>query len=54
MGAAIAHNRPKRIGVTTSEQNSAYFSGNLKDFLHRLITMDGIWIHHYTLELRER
>ena len=38
----------KHIRVTTSEQNLAYFNCNLKEFLHRFVTMDETWIHHYT------
>ena len=30
----------KRIRVTTSEQNLAYFNQNSKEFLHRIVTMD--------------
>ena len=50
MGAAIAHNRPKRIRVTTSEQNLAYFNRNPKEFLRRFVTIDEALIHHYTLK----
>ena len=43
----------KRIHVTTSEQNVAYFKRNLKEFLRRFVTIDEIWIHHFTPELRK-
>ena len=39
MGAAIAHNRPKDIRVTTLEQNLTYFNRNPKEFLCRFVTM---------------
>ena len=39
--------------VTSSEQNFAYFNRKLKDFLCRFVTMDEIWIHHYTPESLE-
>ena len=35
----------KRIRVTTSEQNLAYFNHNPKEFLRRFVTMDATWIH---------
>ena len=40
----------KRIRVTTSELNLTYFNRNPKEFLHLFLTMDEIWIHHYTPE----
>ena len=40
----------KRIRVTTSEQYLAYFYRNWKQFLHRFVTMNETWIHHYTPE----
>ena len=40
----------KRIHVTTSEQNLAYFNRNLKEFLRRFVMMDKTWIHHYISE----
>ena len=43
----------KRIRVTTSEQNLAYFNRNSKEFLRRFVTMDETSIHHYTPESRE-
>ena len=43
----------KRIRVTTSEQNLAYSNRNPNKFLHRFMTMDETWIHHYTPESRE-
>ena len=43
----------KRICVTTLEQNLAYFNRNPKEFLHRFMTMDETWIHHYTRKSRE-
>ena len=43
----------KRIRVTTSEQNLAYFNHNPKEFLRRIVTIDETWIHHYTPETRE-
>ena len=42
-----------RICVTTSEQYLALFNCNPKEFIRRFVTMDGAWIHHYTLESRE-
>ena len=38
--------------MTTLEQNLAYFNCNPKEFLHRFVTIDETWIHHYTPELR--
>ena len=43
----------KRICVTTSEQNLAYFNHNPEELLRRFITMDETWINHYTPESRE-
>ena len=43
----------KRIRMTTSEQNLAYFNRNPKEFLRRFVTIDETWIHHYTPESRE-
>ena len=43
----------KRIRVTTTAQNSAYFNRNPKEFLRRFVTMDETWIHHYTPKSRE-
>ena len=40
----------KRISVTTSDHNLAYFDRNLKAFLRRFVTMDETWIHHFTPE----
>ena len=42
----------KRIRVTTSEQNLAYFNHNPKESLRRFVTINETWIHHYTLESR--
>ena len=43
----------KRIRISTSEQNWAYFNRNPKEFLRRFETMDETRIHHYTPESRE-
>ena len=43
----------KRIRVTISERNLAYFNLNPKKFLRRFVTMDETWIYHYTPESRE-
>ena len=43
----------RRIRVTSSEQNLAYFNRNPKDLLHRFVTMDETWIHYYSPESRE-
>ena len=43
----------KRIRVTTSEKNLAYVNRSPKEFLHRFVTMDETWIHHYTPEPSE-
>lgn len=40
----------KRVRVVTSEQCLAKLKHNPADFLHRIITMDETWIHHYTPE----
>ena len=40
----------KRIRVTTLKQNLAYFNRDPKEFLHRFMTIDETWIHHYTTE----
>ena len=42
----------KRIRVTTSEQNLAYFNRNPKEFLLQFITTDETWIHHHIPESR--
>ena len=42
----------KRIHVTTSEQNLAYFNHNPKESLRRFVTINETWIHHYTPESR--
>ena len=43
----------KRIRVTTSEKNLAYFNRNPKEFLSRFVTMDETWTQHYTPESLE-
>ena len=43
----------KRIRVTTSKQNLAYFNRNPKEFLRRFVTINETWIHRYTPESRE-
>ena len=43
----------KRISVTTSEQNLAYFNRHPKGFVRWFETMDETLIHHYTPESRE-
>ena len=53
MGAVIAHIDQKRTCVTTLERNVAYFNHNLKEFLRRIVNMNKIWIHQYTLKSRE-
>ena len=43
----------KRIHVTPSEKNLAYFNRYPKKFLRRSLTIDEIWVYHYTPESRE-
>lgn len=43
----------KRERVRTSQQCLDMFNHNPKDFLHRIITIDETWIHHYTPESKE-
>ena len=38
--------------VEDSERSLELFKWDKKDFLRRYVTMDGIWIHHYTLETK--
>ena len=43
----------KRIHMTISARNLAYFIRNPKEFLRRFVTMDETWIHHCTPDSRE-
>ena len=43
----------KRIHMTISARNLAYFNRNPKEFLRRFVTMDETWIHHCTPDSRE-
>jgi histone-lysine N-methyltransferase SETMAR len=38
----------RKIGAALSEQCLERFNKNKTDFVHRFITMDETWIHHYT------
>lgn len=38
----------KRNRLTTSEQCSAVFKRNSKEFLRRFVTVNETWVHHYT------
>jgi histone-lysine N-methyltransferase SETMAR len=40
----------KRTHMKISEQCLEHFNKNKTDFVHRFITMDETWIHHYTPE----
>ena len=44
----------KRFRVRDSQYCLAMFTRNPKDFMHRLITMDETWIHHYTPESQQQ
>jgi histone-lysine N-methyltransferase SETMAR len=44
----------KRTHVKISEQCLESFNKNKTDFVHRLITMDETWIHHYTPESKQQ
>jgi histone-lysine N-methyltransferase SETMAR len=37
-----------------SEQYLEHFNKNKTDFVHRFITMDATWIHHYTPESKQQ
>jgi hypothetical protein len=39
----------KRTCMKISEQCLKHFNKNKTDFVHRFITMDETWIHHYLL-----
>jgi hypothetical protein len=53
MGAVLARSR-KRTRMKISEQCLRCFNKNKTDFVHRFITMDETWIHHYTPESKEQ
>jgi histone-lysine N-methyltransferase SETMAR len=40
----------KHTRMKISEQCLERFNKNKTEFVHRFITMDGTWIHHYTAE----
>jgi len=44
----------KRTCVKISEQCLEHFNKNKTDFVHRFITMDEAWIHHYTPESEQQ
>ena len=44
----------KRTRMEISEQCSERFNKNETDFMHRFITMDETWIHHYTPESKQQ
>jgi len=44
----------KRTCMKISEQYLEHFNKNKTDFVHRFITMDETWIHHYTLESKQQ
>jgi histone-lysine N-methyltransferase SETMAR len=44
----------KCTGMKISEQWLEHFKKNKTDFVHRFITMDEAWIHHYTPESKKQ
>jgi len=44
----------KRTHMKISEQCLECFNKNKTDFVHRFITIDEIWIHHYTPESKQQ
>jgi len=44
----------KRTHMKISEQCLEHFNKNRTDFVHRFITMDETWIHHYTPESKQQ
>jgi len=44
----------KRTRMKISEQCLEHFNKNRTDFVHRFITMDETWIHHYTPESKQQ
>jgi len=44
----------KHTRMKVSEQCLEHFNKNKTDFVHRFITMDETWIHHYTPESKQQ
>ena len=44
----------KRQRVNDSERCLQLFQHNKKEFLHKYVTMDETWIHHFTLESNQQ
>jgi histone-lysine N-methyltransferase SETMAR len=44
----------KRTRMKISEQCLEHFNNNKTNFVHRFITMDETWIHHYTLKSKQQ
>jgi hypothetical protein len=44
----------KRTRMEVSEQCLEHFNKNKTDFVHRFITVDEAWIHHYTPESKQQ
>jgi histone-lysine N-methyltransferase SETMAR len=44
----------KRTRMKTSEQCLERFNKNKTEFVHRFITMNETWIHHYTPEPKQQ
>jgi hypothetical protein len=44
----------KRTRMKISEQCLERFNKNKTDFVHRFISMDETWIHHYTPESKQQ
>jgi histone-lysine N-methyltransferase SETMAR len=44
----------KSTRMKISEQCLERFNKNITDFVRRFITMDEIWIHHYTAESKQQ
>ena len=51
VGAALAHNRTK---AASRGYFNRVFCSNKAEFLHRFITMDETWVHHFTSETKEQ
>ena len=54
MGAEIVDCRPKTHAQGHLMQCLPMFNCNPQDFLHRFMTVDKTWIHHYTPESKQQ
>jgi len=54
MGTKLAHSGSKSTCMKISKQCLEHFNKNKTDFVHRFITMDETWNHHYTPESKQQ